>query len=347
MKSLSLLVIHVSLLISMRSVIALSTKGSSSPRPRTFFITGATDGIGKFTSQKIASEGGHALLVHGRKGLNDPAVTSLIRDLERGGAYRVSYLRADLNDLREVEKLADDAKAVLKEWQGQGDSEETVPSLDVLINNAGVFDPEKRHSMQGYDSTMAINVLAPYVITRKLLPCLVRGDEAQIITTSSISQSSTLPDLDRLFARIEGSNYDTDPLPHSAHTSYSHSKLGDLLFTVKLAKVLANYQPGKGLQTNLLGKIHHIQCLTMDPGTVNTKMLLAGWGACGIPVSKATNTYKLATSPDYAFGRVESGSYHFGFRESSEARNDAKLNAFWKKLEECTGCSYDDLSDCL
>ncbi len=345
MKSLGLIVIYVSSLISMRPVIALSTMASSSQRPRTFFITGATDGIGKFTAQKIASEGGHALLVHGRKGLNDPAVSSLIRDLERGGATRVCYLQADLNDLREVEKLADNAKAVLKEWQGE--PEETVPSLDVLINNAGVFDPDKRHSVQGYDSTMAINVLAPYVITRKLLPCLVRGDKARIITTSSISQSSALPDVHRLFARIEGSTYDNDPLPYSAHSSYSHSKLGDLLFTVKLARVLANYQLGKGSQANLLEKMHHIQCLTMDPGTVNTKMLLAGWGACGIPVSKATNTYKLATSPDYAFGRVESGSYHFGYRGSSDAKNDTKLNAFWKKLEECTGCSYDDLSDCL
>ena len=74
-----------------------------------------------------------------------------------------------------------------------------------------------------------------------------------------------------------------------------------------------------------------LQCLTMDPGTVNTKMLLAGWGACGIPVSKANNTYKLATSEEYAWGRVENGSYHFGWGASRDANNSKKLNDFWSK----------------
>ena len=39
--------------------------------------------------------------------------------------------------------------------------------------------------------------------------------------------------------------------------------------------------------------------INMDPGTVNTKMLLAGWGACGIDVDKATDTYHLATEEKF------------------------------------------------
>ena len=314
---------------------------------RTFFVTGATDGIGKHTCERLASDGSaHALLIHGRKSSQDPVVKSLIRDLESRGAARVSYLQADLNDLNQVEKLADDAKGVLSDWQQ--DLQDSFPALDVLINNAGVFDPEPRHSAQGYDSTMAINVLAPFVLTRKLLPCLVRGENARIITTSSISQSSALPNMDQLFAQLIDSKYDHQPLSYSAHSFYSHSKLGDLLFTVNLAKVLSKYSLHSNIQQlSLLDNMHNIQCLTMDPGTVNTKMLLAGWGACGIPVKKANNTYKLATSEEYANGRVESGSYHFGFRRSSEANDDAKLNEFWNKLSVCTGCSYDDLSDCF
>ena len=73
---------------------------------------------------------------------------------------------------------------------------------------------------------MAINVLAPFVLTRKLLPCLVRGNDARIITTSSISQSRTLPDIDSLFARmLPGGKYDHEPLPYSAHSFYSYSKV--------------------------------------------------------------------------------------------------------------------------
>ena len=38
----------------------------------------------------------------------------------------------------------------------------------------------------------------------------------------------------------------------------------------------------------------------MDPGTVNTKMLIAGWGACGIDIEDATDTYELATEQTFS-----------------------------------------------
>ncbi|KAL9191116.1 hypothetical protein ACHAXT_000822 [Thalassiosira profunda] len=322
---------------------AMST--SSPSRPRTFLVTGCTDGIGKHTSQKLAADG-HALLVHGRKPPSDGAVKNLVGDLEKRGAAQVAYLQADLADLEQVEELAGQATKQLQAWQ----STEAVPALDCLINNAGVFDPEPRHSAQGFDATMAINVLAPFVLTRRLLPSLVRGSDSRIITTSSISQSRTLPDIDALFARrLENGKHDVEPLPYSGHSFYSYSKLGDLLFTTQLAKLLSNFQPGAGAENanDLLDNMNRIQCLTMDPGTVNTKMLLAGWGPCGIPVKQANNTYKLATGDGYAYGRVASGSYHFGGGGSNDAKDDAKLARFWAKLKECTGLDYNDLSDCF
>jgi len=82
----------------------------------------------------------------------------------------------------------------------------------------------------------------------------------------------------------------------------------------------------------------------MDPGTVNTKMLLAGWGACGISVKRANNTYKLAAT-EYGAQQL-SGSYHFGGSVSSDAKNSVVLDAFWKAMEENTGCSYRNFDDC-
>ncbi|KAL7433905.1 hypothetical protein ACHAXH_002938 [Discostella pseudostelligera] len=330
-------------------------------RTRTFLITGSTDGIGKYTSQKIASDG-HALLIHGRKDPSDSIVLSLIRDLEARGASQVAYLQADLSDLDQVKTLADDAFAQLNTWQQSESTSESssttpiIPSLDCLINNAGVFDPEPRYSAQGYDATMAINVLAPFVLTRKLLPSLIRGEEARIITTSSISQSRELPDLGSLFARRLNKSDDMcdfPPLSYSAHSFYSNSKLGDLMFTIQLARLLYNFHVPKNIDLQppsitLLNKMRRIQCLTMDPGTVNTKMLLAGWGPCGIPLSKANNTYTLAVSEDYAFGKVKNGSYHFGWGGNNYAENGANLTKFWDKVSQCTGVSYADLlEDCF
>jgi len=276
---------------------------------RIFFVTGATDGIGRHTAQKLAADG-HGLVVHGRR----PAAGSdLIADLRRRGAAFVHYLNADLGDLEQVEHLATETERL------------GLIKIDVLINNAGVFDPEPRTSAQGYDMTWAVNVMAPFVLTRRLLPLISKGDKPRIITTSSISQSLSLPNLSELFARGD------EIKSYSAHRSYSNSKLGDLMFTAKLAKVLASQSDPR---------LSSIQCLTMDPGTVNTKMLLAGWGACGIPVKKANNTYKLAATP---YGEeAPSGSYHFGGRASPDSKDDAKLSSLWKALELHTGCTYDD-----
>ena len=310
--------IHV-IIFMIASVCSALNISMKMKHPRTIFLTGATDGIGKHTCEKLASDG-HNLLIHGRKSPSDSVVKSLVQDLQSLGAEEVAYLQADLSDLDQVEDLAKQAITQLQAWQSCND----VPLLDALINNAGVFDPDTRHSVQGYENTMAINVLAPFVLTRRLLPSLIRNakdkSDTRIITTSSISQSSTLPDIDMLFAK-------RGKTP-SGHSSYSYSKLGDLLFTVQLAKLTSSY---------------NIQCLTMDPGTVNTKMLLAGWGACGIPVKRANNTYKLATGEEYAFGRVPSGSYHFGGSPSRDSNDDEKLQVFWDKLAECTRVSYDDL----
>lgn len=222
---------------------ALSALASPS-QSRTFVLTGATDGIGRHTAQKLAADG-HALIVHGRRA---NAGAELVKDLMQRGASSCHYVNKDLADLNQVEELANEVH-------------ELVDHVDVLINNAGVFDPEPNTSVQGYDMTWAVNVMAPFVLTRRLLPLLEKSssdnnDVPRIITTSSISQSYSVSDIPSLFAK---------GISKSAHRAYSDSKWGDYMYTVQLAKVLQatgnpNYQ--------------RIKCLTMDPGTVNTKMLL-------------------------------------------------------------------------
>jgi len=307
----------ISLLLLMLSIITMTSALSSSLSARSIFISGATDGIGRHTAKKLASDGNN-LLVHGRK----PDVgKELCQELLDRGAPQVAYFNADLNDLAEVERLANEIKHYCATSTGG--------SLDVLINNAGIFDPPlPAKSAQGYDQTLAVNVLAPFVLTRRLLPLLAASSDPcpRIITTSSISQSGSLPSLDELF--------DINDRPVSAHRAYSDSKLCDHLFTVHLAKTLTSEKDER---------LKRIKCLTMDPGTVNTKMLLAGWGACGIPVSRADNTYKLATG----YGaEQETGSGHFGVGRRQPTGGDI-LKDLWERLEKSTGCTYDDIGEDL
>jgi len=63
------------------------------------------------------------------------------------------------------------------------------------------------------------------------------------------------------------------------YDSYGRSKLCVLMLTSHL--INCNVNPD-------------LVYVTMDPGTVNTKMLLAGWGRCGIEVDEATSTFNIA-----------------------------------------------------
>eukprot|EP00592_Proboscia_alata_P019015 CAMPEP_0194408192 /NCGR_PEP_ID=MMETSP0176-20130528/6143_1 /TAXON_ID=216777 /ORGANISM="Proboscia alata, Strain PI-D3" /LENGTH=293 /DNA_ID=CAMNT_0039208201 /DNA_START=45 /DNA_END=926 /DNA_ORIENTATION=+ len=279
---------------------------------KTILITGATDGIGRHTARKLATSG-YSLLVHGRR----PQVgAELTADLLSRGAEEVHYFNADLSDLDQVENFANDVK-------------EKFDTIDILINNAGVFDPESPNSAQGYDTTWAVNVMAPFLLTRRLLPLIANSKSKypRIITTSSISQASSLPNMKTLFQQ-NGS-------PQSGHAAYSNSKLGDFMLNLQLHNTL-----------NACGdeRLSRIKCFTMDPGTVNTKMLLAGWGACGIDVSRADNTYKLAT--EYG-DKQQSGTSHFGGGGSAFAKQQQNLRDLWNALETHTGCTYNDIENGL
>ena len=122
-------------------------------------VTGATDGIGKQTAQGLA-EMGATVLLHGRS--PEKGKASLAEITEATGNPHCRYYNADLAALDEVRKLADDLDA-------------DHDRLDVLINNAGVGPGamsrrERELSRDGYELRLAVNYLAPFLLTRQLLP---------------------------------------------------------------------------------------------------------------------------------------------------------------------------------
>ena len=140
-------------------------------------ITGASDGLGRALAHDLAGAG-HRLILHGR----DP--TRLAEVAERTGGESV---RADLSSLAEVRALA-------------GTVRERHDRLDVLVNNAGVgFGPPgggRELSKDGYELRFAVNYLAPYLLTRLLLPLLRRSAPARVVNVASAGQAPV--DLDDL-----------------------------------------------------------------------------------------------------------------------------------------------------
>ncbi|NNK94222.1 MAG: SDR family NAD(P)-dependent oxidoreductase, partial [Desulfobacterales bacterium] len=143
---------------------------------KTILITGATDGIGLETTRMLVSRG-HNVLVHGRNPAKLEQVKQELLALGSDGGIE-SYL-ADLACIEDVEALA---KAVAGKHG----------VLDVLINNAGVYSASDRITQDGLDIRFAVNAIAPYLLTRKLLPLL--GPPGRVINLSSAAQFPVDPD---------------------------------------------------------------------------------------------------------------------------------------------------------
>lgn len=143
---------------------------------KTILVTGATDGIGLETAKMLVAEG-HNVLLHGRNQAKLEQVAAELSGLAGGGALE-NYV-ADLSDMTEVEKLAA-AVAASNE------------KIDVLINNAGVFVTPKRTTRDGLDVRFAVNSIAPYLLTRKLLPLM--GPSGRVINLSSAAQAPVSPE---------------------------------------------------------------------------------------------------------------------------------------------------------
>jgi len=178
----------------------------------TALITGATDGLGRGVAQRLAADGAD-LHIHGR----DPArLASTAKEIRtETGNHRVQTHLADLASLDEVRALADDVQA-------------STDQLHLLISNAGIGTgkPEKatrQESRDGYELRFAVNYLAGFLLTLRLLPLLRRSAPARVVNVASIGQAPLDFDDVMLERDYDGSR------------AYSQSKLAQISFANELA----------------------------------------------------------------------------------------------------------------
>ncbi len=188
-------------------------------------ITGATDGLGREVARELASRGATVLL-HGRNAGKGAAAATQIQ--EATGKELPAFYLADFTSLAQVRGLAD---RILAEHD----------RLDVLVNNAGIGTAwrgrsEREVSEDGYELRFAVNYLAPFLLTRLLLPLLVRSAPARIVNVASAGQAA----IDFDDAMLERD--------YSGVQAYRQSKLADVMLTFDLAQELR----GRGVTANCL-----------------------------------------------------------------------------------------------
>ena len=260
---------------------------------KTALITGATDGIGRQTARQLIA-GGWRVLVHGR---NQSKAADQAKALAREHAdAHIEPVSGDLSRMSEVTALADQVR-------------DAAPVLDVLINNAGVYEPRRHLTADGFERTMAVNHFAHFLLTRRLLDTITGAPGGRIVVVSSMTHQGARLDLgDLTFAR-----------GYSAYSAYAASKLANILF----ARALAERLEGTSTTVNAL-----------HPGVIGTKLLRAGFGMGGSPVEQGARTsVYLATSPEV---QGVTGKYFVDSHEarmSTEARDRGLAQSLWAESE--------------
>lgn len=178
---------------------------------KTILLTGATDGIGLEVAKKLVSLD-HTVLIHGRNSAKLADVEKMLA-AQSGGGQVESYV-ADLSKMCDVEALA---KAVTEKHD----------SLDVLINNAGVFKLAEPIMANGMDLRFVVNTFAPYLLTQRLLPLM--DSSSRVVNLSSAAQAPV--NLDAMAGRVRiADDFGAYAQSKLAITAWSHAlaqKLGD------------------------------------------------------------------------------------------------------------------------
>jgi len=207
----------------------------SEMRGRVCLVTGASRGLGKETALGLARLGATVLLLARDERLGNAAAEDVVR---RSGNSSVAVVVADLASFAAIRSAAADLR-------------ERHPSLHVLVHNAGVSVAKRKLSADGIELTLAVNHLAPFLLTHELLPTLRRGAQdggARVVTVTSMFERFGRID----FEDPQGERRWVGPL------AYSQSKLASVLFTFEVAERLA----GTGITANCV-----------DPGLVATDLM--------------------------------------------------------------------------
>lgn len=239
------------------------------------FITGATSGIGKVTAIELALRGA--------------VVIAAYRDFSKAETLMIEFNKQRIPETKGlVDLIYCDLSSIASINNACESLKENYRKLDILINNAGVWNWRFVKSQDGYEETFAVNVLAPILITNNLLEIMGNRD-SKIIYTSSGLHKGIINFNDIEFKKsFRGSK------------AYRQSKLCDIIIARYYSTLLAD----KG-----------ISAYSLHPGMVNTDLGRSAkpifryiFKAFGISPEKGAETLIYLATEEKS--KLKSGEYY-------------------------------------
>lgn len=280
-------------------------------------ITGSNTGIGEETALGLAKLGATVVMVCRDAAKGEAARAKIVK---RSGNAAVSLMVADLSSQAQVRRLGADFLA------GRGGApavEEGGARLHVLVHNAAAILPQRRVTADGLEAQLAVNHLAPFLLTHLLLDALKASAPSRVVVVASQVESRGLIQWDDL-----QSERGYTPLG-----AYFQSKLANVMFTYELARRLE----GTGVTANCL-----------HPGVIATNLLSDYMGrprSMGLlnsltnpgPEKGARPSIRLASDPALA---TTTGKYFKELVESRTSRASYDVETarrLWEVSAELTG----------
>lgn len=268
-------------------------------------VTGGSSGIGLETARGLSSR----FEVVGIVGRHAERLEDAATQLRSGSTGRIETFQADFSSLEQVQRLAWDIRS-------------RFGSLDVLVNNAGVWHRERTVSKDGYEDTFAVNHLAHFLLTNELQDTLRASGSARVVNVSS-----------SMHFRPKSLNWDDLMFEKRwrGFWVYGHSKLANILFSNELARRWKDL----GITSNVLNPGNVRSNITRNNVFLNA--LHRSPFARMIVMSEAegakTSIY-VATAPEL---EGVTGRYFDKVREAKSSRASADEEAarrLWERSQE-------------
>lgn len=281
-------------------------------RGKTCVITGGTSGIGESAAITLADRGAELALIC-RSESRGQATKEKIES--RVGRSCVRLFHADFERLAEVRHVARRIR-------------DELDTIDVLLNNAGVTMLGRSETPDGFETTFAVNHLAPFLLTHGLLPRLLERPGARIVNVASDAHRFGRLDLEDLQSTRR----------YSTMRVYGGSKLANILFTRELARRLEGRAIG---------------IWSLHPGAVATRLGANNGGLAKLllpllalffrtPEQGAQTSIHLCSEPEID---APNGSYFVDRKPrkpSAKALDDEAARRLWEESERLVGLSEEE-----
>ncbi len=294
---------------------------------RTAIVTGGNSGLGYYTVLELARHGAKVILGSRSDVRGKEAVARIVAEVPYAD---VELRQLDLADLSSIRAFADGIQS-------------SYPSIDLLVNNAGVMAIDKAATADGFEMQIGTNHLGHFALTGLLLPQLLNVKGARVVTVSSNAHKPAKLDLDDLHHEKR----------YRKWLVYGQTKLANLLFAFELQRRLT------AVDAALISVAAH-------PGTAATNLVRVSAGSNPIKVAVMTVGARVI-SQSGAMGalpqlyaatalEVQGGEYfgpsgiaeQFGYPKrvdsSAASKNLDDAQRLWAMSEELTGVGYPDLS---